>query len=149
HNALAEEKPSVSRRTDGIDETTLRSGCGSEEHASSGRRSYTVSTESISPNRRENRVSASSHSRRPTLLSSREVEVLRLVVSGLPMKSVAWRLGITARTVAFHKSPAMRLLGLRGNADLIDYAIQNGLLGGKTFAASFGGPDADLAAPGE
>lgn len=106
-----------------------------------------MSTESISPNRGENPVSPSSQSRRPTLLSSREVEVLRLVVSGLPMKSVARRLGITARTVAFHKYRAMRLLGLRGNADLIDYAIQHGLLGGNTFAASFGGHEGDLAAP--
>lgn len=101
-----------------------------------------MSTESISANRGDDPANPSSHARRPTLLSSRELEVLQLVVSGLPMKSVARRLGITARTVAFHKYRAMRQLGLRGNADLVDYAIRHGLLGGKTVAASFG-QDAD------
>ena len=85
----------------------------------------------------------SSPSQRSKILTTREVEVIRLVVSGLPMKSVARRLGITARTVAFHKYRAMRLLGLQGNADLIDYAIQHGLLGGKTFAPAFTANDAD------
>ncbi|HTI82834.1 MAG TPA: LuxR C-terminal-related transcriptional regulator [Acetobacteraceae bacterium] len=88
-------------------------------------------------------MSPSGQTRRSTILSSREVEVLQLVVSGLPMKSVARRLGITARTVAFHKYRAMRLLGLQGNADLIDYAIQHGLLGGKTFAPTLTAQDAD------
>jgi DNA-binding CsgD family transcriptional regulator len=94
-------------------------------------------------------MSPSSNPGRATIISSREREVLQLVVSGLPMKSVARRLGITARTVAFHKYRAMRLLGLRGNADLVDYAIQTGLLGGKTFAAPFNAHDATLAVPGD
>ena len=65
---------------------------------------------------------------RPLPLSRREIEVLSLLVRGLSMKEVARRLGITARTVAFHKYNAMSLLGLRGNSDLIDFAIRNGLL---------------------
>lgn len=106
-------------------------------------------SEPIDANHRERSVSLSSHSRPSTILSSRELEVLQLVVSGLPMKSVARRLGITPRTVAFHKYRAMRLLGLHGNADLVDYAIQHGLLGGKTFAPTFAAHDGELATPGK
>jgi DNA-binding NarL/FixJ family response regulator len=65
-------------------------------------------------------------------LSSRELEVLQLLVAGQPMKSVARRLGITPRTVAFHKYRAMEALGLKGNAELVDFAIRHRLLGGKT-----------------
>jgi DNA-binding NarL/FixJ family response regulator len=69
-----------------------------------------------------------SETNRPLPLSDREIEVLSLLVRGLPMKEVARRLGITPRTVAFHKYNAMNLLGLRGNADLIDFAMRNRLL---------------------
>jgi DNA-binding NarL/FixJ family response regulator len=61
-------------------------------------------------------------------LSAREIEVVALLVRGLPMKEVARRLGITPRTVAFHKYNAMSALGLQGNADLLRYAVQIGLL---------------------
>ena len=63
------------------------------------------------------------------VLSARQREVLALLVRGLPMKSVARQLDITQRTVAFHKYRAMEALGLRGNADLVRFAVQNGLLG--------------------
>jgi DNA-binding NarL/FixJ family response regulator len=62
-------------------------------------------------------------------LSARELEVVALLVRGLPMKHVARRLNITPRTVAFHKYNAMSALGLQSNADLLKYAMQSGLLG--------------------
>jgi DNA-binding NarL/FixJ family response regulator len=68
-------------------------------------------------------------------LSGRELEVVALLVRGLPMKQVARRLNITPRTVAFHKYNAMSALGLQGNADLLKYAMQTGLLG-QSDAAS-------------
>ena len=61
-------------------------------------------------------------------LSARQQEVLTLLVNGLPMKAVARRLSITPRTVAFHKYRTMEMLGLRDNADLVRYAVRNGLL---------------------
>lgn len=67
-------------------------------------------------------------------LSTRELEVLQLLVSGLSMKSVARRLGITPRTVAFHKYRTMKMLGLKGNAELINFAIQHGLLRSRALA---------------
>lgn len=63
-------------------------------------------------------------------LSRRELEVLKLLVSGMPMKAVARGLGITARTVAFHKYRAMEQLGLRNNPELINFAVRYRLLGG-------------------
>ena len=61
-------------------------------------------------------------------LSPRQREVLALLVNGLPMKAVAYRLAITPRTVAFHKYRAMEVLGLRDNADLMRFALREGLL---------------------
>jgi DNA-binding NarL/FixJ family response regulator len=61
-------------------------------------------------------------------LSAREVEVLSLLVRGLPMKEVARRLGVTARTVAFHKYNVMSVHGLRGNAELVKFAMQHRML---------------------
>ncbi|HTI83231.1 MAG TPA: response regulator transcription factor [Acetobacteraceae bacterium] len=69
-------------------------------------------------------------------LSRRELEVLKLLVRGMQMKVVAHNLGITARTVAFHKYRAMEQLGLRSNPELIDFAIRHRLLGGEGSAPS-------------
>ncbi|HTT96485.1 MAG TPA: response regulator transcription factor [Rhizomicrobium sp.] len=62
-------------------------------------------------------------------ISLREREVLKLLVSGLPIKTVATRLGIKPRTVAFHRHKTMEILGLKDNAQLLDFALRYGLLG--------------------
>lgn len=64
----------------------------------------------------------------PSGLTARASEVLRLLVRGHSMKEVARRLGITARTVAFHKYKVMEANGLRTNADLLRFAVRCGLL---------------------
>ena len=71
-------------------------------------------------------------------LSARELEVLKLVVSGLPMKSIARKLGIAPRTVAFHKYRAMDTLGLHGNSALIEFAVRHGLLRANAAPPSAG-----------
>ncbi len=71
-------------------------------------------------------------------LSRRELEVLKLLVRGMPMKAVARGLGITARTVAFHKYRAMEQLGIRSNPELISFAVRHRLLGGAGGAPSYG-----------
>jgi DNA-binding NarL/FixJ family response regulator len=108
-----------------------------------------VSSELIGPKSSQRPSIASSPPRRTAILSSRAMEVVELVVSGLPMKSVARRLGIAPRTVAFHKYRAMRLLGLKDNAELVDYAIQHGLLRSKAFAGAFNTREADVAVRSE
>jgi DNA-binding NarL/FixJ family response regulator len=57
-------------------------------------------------------------------LSPRRREVLRLLAEGRSMKEVARILKITPRTVAFHKYGMMEELGIRTNAELIQYAIK-------------------------
>lgn len=62
-------------------------------------------------------------------LTQRECQVLTLLLHGLSMKAVARSLGITARTVAFHKYKIMEANGLRDNVDLMNFGRQLGLLG--------------------
>ena len=66
--------------------------------------------------------------REPSRLSSREREVLSLLVRGMSMKQVGRELGIAARTVAFHKYKVMHTNGLRNNADLLAFSMKNGML---------------------
>ncbi|MFO0575462.1 MAG: response regulator transcription factor [Polyangia bacterium] len=61
-------------------------------------------------------------------LTARQREVLRLVAEGNSAKAVAARLGISQKTVEFHKSSIMRQLGLRSTAELTRYAVSRGLL---------------------
>jgi DNA-binding NarL/FixJ family response regulator len=62
-------------------------------------------------------------------LTLRQREVLQLVAEGHAAKSIADLLGITCKTVEFHKGNMLRELGLRSSADLIRYAISQGLVG--------------------
>ena len=61
-------------------------------------------------------------------LSPREREVLQLLAEGKSMKEVAAVLDISPRTVEFHKYRMMELLGVRTNAELVQYAIRHGLI---------------------
>ena len=65
----------------------------------------------------------------PDRLTPREREVLQLLAEGLSMKEVGARLGITARTVAFHKYQMIGKLGLRTTADLVRFATEHRLAG--------------------
>jgi len=56
-------------------------------------------------------------------LTPREREVVRLTAEGKVMKEVGAQLGITARTVAFHKYRAMDKVGARSSADLVRFAL--------------------------
>jgi DNA-binding NarL/FixJ family response regulator len=61
-------------------------------------------------------------------LSPREREVLQLVAEGRSMKEIGARLGITARTVAFHKYHLMEKLTARSTADLVRVAARHRLV---------------------
>lgn len=58
------------------------------------------------------------------VLSPRGQEVLRLLAGGRTMKETAARLGITPRTVAFHKYRIMQQLSLRSSAELVQFAVR-------------------------
>jgi DNA-binding NarL/FixJ family response regulator len=63
-----------------------------------------------------------------TAVTPRAAEVVRLIARGKVMKEVAADLGISARTVAFHKYKTMRNLGLDSSAALVCYAVRNRML---------------------
>jgi DNA-binding NarL/FixJ family response regulator len=68
----------------------------------------------------------------PHRLSLRQREVLQLLAEGRSMKEVGALLGVTARTIAFHKYSMMDLLGLHTGAELVQYAVKTGLVSGST-----------------
>jgi DNA-binding NarL/FixJ family response regulator len=61
-------------------------------------------------------------------LTPRQREVLQLLAEGLVAKEIATRLGISARTVEFHKYQMMETLGVHSNAELVHFAIKHGLV---------------------
>jgi DNA-binding NarL/FixJ family response regulator len=61
-------------------------------------------------------------------LTPREREVLQLVAEGRSSKNIAGRLGVTVKTVESHRASLMRKLHLRTVADLVRYAVRNGLV---------------------
>lgn len=65
---------------------------------------------------------------RPSPLTPRQVQVLRLFAEGLTAAEVAERLNIEPRTAHHHRASIKRLLGLHNNAALVRYAISQGLI---------------------
>lgn len=61
-------------------------------------------------------------------LSKREVEVLKLLASGLGKKDIAEKLFISVRTVDAHRSNIKDKLNLGNTADLVKYALSTGLI---------------------
>jgi two-component system, NarL family, response regulator NreC len=60
-------------------------------------------------------------------LTSREREVLQLISEGQTTKEIAWRLGLSAKTVESHRIRLMRKLDIHETATLVRYAIRRGL----------------------
>lgn len=63
-----------------------------------------------------------------SLLSKRELEVLRLFAQGLTNQEIADKLFISIRTVESHKNHIMQRLELKTTVDLIKFAIRNNLV---------------------
>jgi len=61
-------------------------------------------------------------------LTPRQREILQLLAEGLSAKEIAGRLGISARTVEFHKYRMMEALGLTNSAELVHFAIKHGIV---------------------
>ena len=61
-------------------------------------------------------------------LSARELEVLRHICDGLSNRAIATKLGLSVNTVAVHRANIMKTLGVHKTAELVVYAIQNGLV---------------------
>lgn len=61
-------------------------------------------------------------------LTTRELEILQLLVAGKSNKEIASQLNLSANTVAVHRANIMDALGIHKTADLVVYAIRNGLV---------------------
>jgi DNA-binding NarL/FixJ family response regulator len=61
-------------------------------------------------------------------LTTRELEILQHIVAGESNKEIAADLGLSANTVAVHRANIMDALGIHKTAELVVYAIRNGLV---------------------
>ncbi|HEY4052919.1 MAG TPA: response regulator transcription factor [Terriglobales bacterium] len=61
-------------------------------------------------------------------LTPREVEILQLICDGKSNKEIAGHLSLSANTVAVHRANIMDALGIHKTAELVVYAIRNGLV---------------------
>lgn len=64
----------------------------------------------------------------PGTLTLRQREILQLLVAGRSAKEIAGVLGISPRTVEYHKYRMMESLGLHSSAELIHFAITRGVV---------------------
>jgi DNA-binding NarL/FixJ family response regulator len=61
-------------------------------------------------------------------LTPRELEILQMIVDGKSNKEIATALDLSANTVAVHRANLMDALGIHKTAELVVYAIRNGLV---------------------
>jgi DNA-binding NarL/FixJ family response regulator len=112
-SAFLLKEGAVSELTEAIDRV-LKGGTYTTPSAAEGLTSIALRN----PKNRE-------HAPEPT---PRQREVIQLLAEGQSMKQVAAELKITTRTVAGHKYAVMELLQLKTNADLVQYAIEHGII---------------------
>jgi len=61
-------------------------------------------------------------------LSNREFEILCLLAAGAGVNDIATRLAISDKTVSTHKARLMEKMGFANNAELVKYALGQGLI---------------------
>ena len=71
-----------------------------------------------------------------SLLSARELEVLRLLAAGSTNGEIARKLWVTEQTVKFHLSNVYRKLGVANRTEASHFAHVNGLLSGDEPAVA-------------
>ncbi len=62
------------------------------------------------------------------LLSDREFQVLRLIASGKLVSEIAKELSLSVKTISTYRTRILEKMGLRNNAELMHYAMQQGLV---------------------
>jgi DNA-binding NarL/FixJ family response regulator len=65
---------------------------------------------------------------RDAALTRRELEILQMIVDGKSNKEIASVLDLSANTVSVHRANIMDALGIHKTAELVVYAIRNGLV---------------------
>ena len=66
--------------------------------------------------------------RAPVRLSAREREIIQLLAEGRTSKEIATLLGVAYKTVDTHRTNIMRRLSIHSVADLVRYAIREGII---------------------
>ena len=61
-------------------------------------------------------------------LSDREFQILCLIAAGKPPRDIAAELNLSVRTVGTHRARLLAKMGLKNNAQLVQYAIEHHLL---------------------
>lgn len=61
-------------------------------------------------------------------LSGREFEVFRLIAAGRSVSEIAFALNLSVKTVSTYRTRILEKTGFRSNADIIAYAIRNGIV---------------------
>jgi DNA-binding NarL/FixJ family response regulator len=74
------------------------------------------------------RLGSLKHSGSERELTTRELEVLQLIVNGKSNKEIATVLGLSANTIAVHRANIMQTLGIHNTAEMVVYAIRKGLV---------------------
>ena len=69
-----------------------------------------------------------SHAEGDTTLTPREIEVLGLLAEGLANKNIAWKLGISERTVKFHIASIFTKLNASTRAEAVAIGMRQGLI---------------------
>ena len=65
---------------------------------------------------------------RQSVLTPRELQVLQLICDGKSNREIAYALELSVNTVAVHRANIMNALGIHKTAELVVYAIRNGLV---------------------
>ena len=82
----------------------------------------------LSPSIRQPQILAASGCEDPANLTARERETAQLLSEGLSNKDIAVRLDISLKTAETHRTNIMRKIGVHSLADVVRYAIRNGLV---------------------
>jgi DNA-binding NarL/FixJ family response regulator len=61
-------------------------------------------------------------------LSDREFQVFQMIASGKGLTQIADELGVSVKTVSTHRARILTKLGIKNNAELIHYALKQGLI---------------------
>ncbi len=69
-----------------------------------------------------------------SVLTRREREVLQLIAEGKSTKVIAKELCVSAKTIEWHRSQLMKKLGIQSIAELVKYAINEGLTCSYSYA---------------
>jgi DNA-binding NarL/FixJ family response regulator len=112
-----------------LKQTSAHEVCRAIREAEKGRKFFSPSV-----SRRRDRLVPRSHDRvgqtrrKPTGLTSREMEVLQLIAEGKANKETAAELGIGIKTVEKHREHLMKKLDIHDTAGLTRYAIGAGII---------------------